>query len=48
VHGHTVCKKVENLAHRINIDTGAFFSDRLTCVVLRRYTRRFLATARHD
>jgi serine/threonine protein phosphatase 1 len=45
VHGHTVCKRVQNLAHRINIDTGAFFSDRLTCVVLRSNTRRFLATA---
>jgi serine/threonine protein phosphatase 1 len=45
VHGHTVCKKPENLRHRINIDTGAFFSDRLTCLVLRGNTRGFLATS---
>jgi serine/threonine protein phosphatase 1 len=44
VHGHTIRKRQENLAHRINIDTGAFFSGRLTCVVLRSNTRRFLAT----
>jgi serine/threonine protein phosphatase 1 len=45
VHGHTIRKAPENLAYRINIDTGAFFSGRLTCVVLRSNTRRFLTNA---
>jgi serine/threonine protein phosphatase 1 len=44
VHGHTVCKAAENLENRVNIDTGAFFSNRLTCLVLRSNTRRFLVT----
>jgi len=45
VHGHTVCKVPEDLPYRVNIDTGAFFSGRLTCLVLRGNTRRFLATS---
>jgi serine/threonine protein phosphatase 1 len=45
VHGHTVCKAPEDLPYRVNIDTGAFFSGRLTCLVLRSNTRRFLATS---
>ena len=44
VHGHTIDDKPQDLAHRISIDTGAFVSGRLTSVVLRRATRRFLAT----
>jgi serine/threonine protein phosphatase 1 len=44
VHGHTVRKTPENLAHRINVDTGAFYSGRLTCAVLRSNTRIFLST----
>ena len=45
VHGHTIDDKPQDLAHRINIDTGAFASGRLTSVVLRGSTRRFLATS---
>lgn len=45
VHGHTICRTPQNLAHRINIDTGAFFSGRLTCLVLRSHSRRFLTTS---
>jgi serine/threonine protein phosphatase 1 len=45
VHGHTVCKAPEDLPYRINVDTGAFYSGRLTSLVLRSNTRKFLATA---
>lgn len=44
VHGHTICDEPQDLGHRIDIDTGAFVSGRLTCVVLRGATRRFLMT----
>jgi serine/threonine protein phosphatase 1 len=44
VHGHTICDTPQDLGHRIDIDTGAFVSGRLTCLVLRGVGRRFLAT----
>jgi serine/threonine protein phosphatase 1 len=44
VHGHTICDTPQDLGHRIDIDTGAFVSGRLTCLVLRGEGRRFLAT----
>ena len=44
VHGHTICDLPQNRDHRINIDTGAFFSGRLTCLVLRGSERSFLST----
>jgi serine/threonine protein phosphatase 1 len=44
VHGHTICDLPQNRDHRINIDTGAFVSGRLTCLVLRGSERRFLST----
>ena len=31
VHGHTICDLPQDLGHRVNIDTGAFVSGRLTC-----------------
>jgi serine/threonine protein phosphatase 1 len=34
VHGHTPTSEVEIRPNRINIDTGAFATDRLTCLVL--------------
>jgi serine/threonine protein phosphatase 1 len=34
VHGHTPTKEVEVRSNRINIDTGAFATDRLTCLVM--------------
>jgi serine/threonine protein phosphatase 1 len=45
VHGHTICHLPQNRGHRINIDTGAFASGRLTGLVLRGSERRFLSTA---
>ena len=42
VHGHTPVEAPQILSNRINIDTGAFATGRLTCLVLERDTRRFL------
>ena len=46
VHGHTPAEEPEVLANRINIDTGAYMTNRLTCVALGREPMRFLSTAR--
>ena len=45
VHGHTPVEQPEVRPNRINIDTGAFATGCLTCVVLERGSHRFL-TAR--
>jgi len=45
VHGHTPGEQPEILPNRINIDTGAFATGRLTCVVLESAKPRFLTTA---
>jgi serine/threonine protein phosphatase 1 len=34
VHGHTIVPEVDLLAHRIAVDTGAYATGRLSCVVL--------------
>jgi serine/threonine protein phosphatase 1 len=44
VHGHTPSEEPEVLANRINVDTGAFLTGRLTCVVLEGQDLRFLDT----
>ena len=44
VHGHSLLRKPENLPHRIGIDTGAFATNVLTCLVLEGTSRRFLST----
>lgn len=44
VHGHTIADRPELLPNRIGIDTGAFATGRLTCVVLEGDTRRFIQT----
>jgi serine/threonine protein phosphatase 1 len=45
VHGHTPSPQPEIRPNRINIDTGAFMTGRLTCVVLEAEQPRFLAVA---
>lgn len=45
VHGHTITWSPEVLPNRIGIDTGAFMSDELTCLVIEGAQTRFL-TAR--
>ena len=44
VHGHTIVDLPQDRTHRINVDTGAFVSGRLTCLVLRGEERRFIST----
>jgi serine/threonine protein phosphatase 1 len=44
VHGHTIVDLPQDREHRINLDTGAFVSGRLTGLVLRGSERRFLTT----
>lgn len=45
VHGHTIRSEPELRANRIGIDTGAFDSGRLTCLVLDGAERHFAQTA---
>jgi serine/threonine protein phosphatase 1 len=42
VHGHTPVERPEVRPNRINLDTGAYFSGRLTCLALEGTSRRFL------
>jgi serine/threonine protein phosphatase 1 len=44
VHGHTISEVPDQQPNRIGIDTGAFHTDRLTCVVLDGTGREFLQT----
>ncbi len=44
VHGHTITERPEIRPNRIGIDTGAFATGTLTCLVLEGTERRFLAT----
>jgi serine/threonine protein phosphatase 1 len=44
VHGHTPVENPEVLPNRINVDTGAYMTGRLTCAVLEAGRVRFLAT----
>lgn len=44
VHGHTISMNPEVRANRIGIDTGAYATNRLTCLILDGTERRFLST----
>lgn len=44
VHGHTITEEPDVRVNRIGIDTGAFATGRLTCLVLQGSERRFLST----
>lgn len=46
VHGHHPVKKPLDAGWRIDVDTGAVWSDALTAVVLEGTTRRFLSTGK--
>lgn len=46
VHGHTPTEQPEVRSNRINVDTGAYISGRLTCLVLEGAKRRFLVADR--
>jgi serine/threonine protein phosphatase 1 len=45
VHGHTPVIEPEIRPNRINLDTGAYITGRLTCLVLEEDCRRFLSPA---
>ena len=45
VHGHTPVHEPEVKPNRINVDTGAVFNGRLTCVVLENGGYRFLTSS---
>ncbi len=45
VHGHTPVSEPDERINRFNIDTGAYLTNRLTCLVLEGRTRRILQTA---
>ena len=47
VHGHTPQPKIENLANRINLDTGAFYTGILSCLIIDTKTgeKKFISTA---
>lgn len=42
VHGHSITKAPDVQENRIGLDTGAYFSNRLTCLILEGSTHRFL------
>lgn len=44
VHGHSISEQPELRANRVGIDTGAFATGRLTCLVLEGNERSFLFT----
>jgi serine/threonine protein phosphatase 1 len=44
VHGHSITAEPESRPNRIGIDTGAYASNRLTCLVLEGEKRHFLVT----
>ena len=45
VHGHSISREPELRHNRIGIDTGAYQSGRLTCLVLEGANQRFLQTS---
>jgi calcineurin-like phosphoesterase family protein len=45
VHGHTPVPHPEVCANRINIDTGAYATGRLTCLILERDQMKFISSA---
>ena len=45
IHGHSVTDRPDVQRNRIGIDTGAYATGRLTCLVLEEASRRFLTSA---
>ena len=48
VHGHTICGVPDVRPNRIGIDTGAYASNVLTCLVLEKDGKSFLSTAKAE
>lgn len=45
VHGHTITDTVEFKPNRISLDTGAYYSNQLSCLVLEGNSHQLIATA---
>lgn len=45
VHGHSITREVEEKPNRIGLDTGAYFSGKLTAVALEGDERRFISVS---
>jgi serine/threonine protein phosphatase 1 len=48
VHGHTIVEKVQFLDNRIAVDTGAYATQRLSCVAIHDATRTVIDSTVHD
>jgi serine/threonine protein phosphatase 1 len=48
VHGHTICETVDIRSNRIGIDTGAYYTGRLTALRLEGEARTLLQTREED
>ncbi|MHA6316667.1 metallophosphoesterase family protein [Altererythrobacter sp. CAU 1778] len=48
VHGHTISEEPEDRGNRIGVDTGAFYSGRLTALALEGTERRYLVAQEHS
>ena len=46
VHGHTPQAEIEDLTNRINLDTGAFYTGTLSCLIIETKTgkKQFINT----
>ena len=44
VHGHTIVPEPDFRDNRIGIDTGAYFTDNLSCLILEGDERRIIQT----
>ena len=44
VHGHTPKEKIEMFPYRINLDTGSFYSGKLSCLVIENEQLSFIDT----
>jgi serine/threonine protein phosphatase 1 len=45
VHGHTPVSEAEVCPNRINVDTGAYATGRLTCLIIERDRMKFISSA---
>ena len=48
MHGHTPVGEAEVLPNRVNVDTGAYASNRLTALVIDGMDKRFLTVEADD
>ena len=44
VHGHTAKENIEKFPYRINLDTGSFYSGKLSCLLIENKQLSFIDT----